>query len=138
MAQLHAESFTLPPPWSQAEIESTLASAFTFALIRPKAFLLAQVVAGEATLLTLAVAPDTRRQGQGRALVAEFLTQSQNRQATSAFLEVAETNHAARALYAAAGFAPTGRRKAYYRSAGQSVDAILMGRPLAPFAFTEV
>ncbi|MEY4779889.1 MAG: hypothetical protein RLZZ607_1202, partial [Pseudomonadota bacterium] len=37
---------------------------------------------------------------------------------------------AARALYTAAGFAPTGGRKGYYRSAGQSVDAILMGRPI--------
>ena len=130
MAQLHAESFILPPPWSQAELEATLASPFTFALTRPNAFLLAQVVAGEATLLTIAVSPTARRTGLGRALVADFLTQSQTRQATSAFLEVAETNHAARALYTAAGFAPTGRRKGYYRSAGQSVDAILMGRPL--------
>jgi ribosomal-protein-alanine N-acetyltransferase len=87
-------------------------------------------VAGEATLLTIAVAPTARRTGVGRDLVAEFLLQSHDRQATSAFLEVAETNHAARALYTAAGFAPTGRRKGYYRSAGQSVDAILMGRPI--------
>lgn len=130
MAQLHAESFTLPPPWSQAELEATLASPFTFALTKSQAFLLAQVVAGEATLLTIAVAPIARRLGLGRALVADFLTQSRQRQATSAFLEVAETNHAARALYTAAGFAPTGRRKGYYRAAGQRVDAILMGRAL--------
>ena len=127
MAQLHAESFTLPPPWSQAELEATLASPFTFALTKPQAFLLAQVVAGEATLLTIAVAPIARRLGLGRALVVDFLTQSRQRQATSAFLEVAETNHAACALYTAAGFAPTGRRKGYYRAAGQRVDAILMG-----------
>lgn len=130
MAQLHAESFTLPPPWSQAELEATLASPFTFALTKPQAFLLAQVVAGEATLLTIAVAPIARRLGLGRALVSDFLTQSRQRQATSAFLEVAETNHAACALYTAAGFAPTGRRKGYYRAAGQRVDAILMGRAL--------
>ena len=130
MAQLHAESFTLPPPWSQAELEATLASPFTFALTKSQAFLLAQVVAGEATLLTIAVAPIARRLGLGRALVVDFLTQSRQRQATSAFLEVAETNHAARALYTAAGFAPTGRRKGYYRAAGQRVDAILMGRAL--------
>ena len=61
MALLHAESFTLPPPWSQAEIEATLASPFTFVLTRPQAFLLGQVVAGEATLLTIAVAPTARR-----------------------------------------------------------------------------
>lgn len=130
MAQLHAECFTLPAPWSQAELESTIASPFTFVLTKPHGFLLAQVVAGEATLLTIAVSPTARRSGLGRALVAEFLIHSHQCQATSAFLEVAETNHAARALYLAAGFAPTGRRKGYYRAAGQSVDAILMGRSL--------
>jgi len=130
MAQLHAESFTLPAPWSQAELQATIASPFTFALTRPQAFLLAQVVAGEATLLTIAVAPTARRLGLGRALVAEFLAQSRQRQASSAFLEVAETNQAARTLYIAAGFTPTGRRKGYYRAAGQSVDAIMMGRDL--------
>ena len=130
MAQLHAASFTLPPPWSQTELEATLANPFTFALTKPQAFLLAQVVAGEATLLTIAVAPTARRLGLGRALVADFLAQSRQRQATTAFLEVAETNQAARALYAAAGFVPPGRRKGYYRATGQSVDAILMGRAL--------
>ena len=130
MAQLHAASFTLPPPWSQTELEATLANPFTFALTKPLAFLVAQVVAGEATLLTIAVAPTARRLGLGRALVADFLAQSRQRQATTAFLEVAETNQAARALYAAAGFVPTGRRKGYYRATGQSVDAILMGRAL--------
>jgi len=130
MAQLHAASFTLPPPWSQTELEATLANPFTFALTKPQAFLLAQVVAGEATLLTIAVAPTARRLGLGHALVADFLAQSRQRQATTAFLEVAETNQAARALYAAAGFVPTGRRKGYYRATGQSVDAILMGRAL--------
>ncbi len=130
MALLHAESFILPAPWSQAELQATLASPFTFALTRPLAFLLGQVVAGEATLLTIAVAPAARRAGVGRALVADFLDHSRQRHATSAFLEVAETNHPARALYTAAGFAPTGRRKGYYCGAGQSVDAILMGRDL--------
>lgn len=130
MARLHQASFTLPAPWSEAEIVSTLASPFSFALTRAEGFLLGQVVAGEAELLTLAVAPAARRQGLGRALVEGFLAEARARGAETAFLEVAETNAAARSVYAAAGFAPTGRRRGYYRGAGQVVDAILMGRSL--------
>lgn len=130
MARLHGASFTLPAPWSEAEIASTLANPFVFSLLRPDAFLLGQVVAGEAELLTIAVDPQARRQGHGRALVLAFLTEARLRHADTAFLEVAETNAAARALYLGAGFVPTGRRKGYYRGADQIVDAILMGRPL--------
>jgi ribosomal-protein-alanine N-acetyltransferase len=130
MARLHADSFTLPAPWSEAEIASTLASPFSFALIRDTGFLLGQVVAGEAELLTIAVDPAARRQGTGRALVEAFLAEATARGAETAFLEVAETNAAARSVYAATGFQQTGRRKGYYRGAGQVVDAILMGRRL--------
>lgn len=130
MARLHAASFVLPAPWSESEFASTLNSPFSFALTQDKGFLLGQVVAGEAELLTIAVAPEARRQGTGRALVEAFMTEARSRGAETAFLEVAETNLAARSVYAAAGFAQTGRRKGYYRGAGQVVDAILMGRSL--------
>lgn len=130
MARLHAVSFRLPAPWSEAGIAATIASPFSFALIRDTGFLLGQVVVGEAELITIAVDPVARRLGTGRALVDAFLTEARTRGAEVAFLEVAETNTAARALYTAAGFTQTGRRKGYYRGAGQIVDAILMGRRL--------
>ena len=48
------------------------------------------------------------------------------------FLEVAEDNAAARALYDRAGFRPIGRRKAYYaRPDGGRTDALVLGRDLA-------
>ena len=51
------------------------------------------------------------------------------RGARQCFLEVADTNAAARALYASAGFVEVGRRPGYYRSAGAAPrDAILMRR----------
>lgn len=130
MARLHAESFTLPAPWSEAEITATLASPYCFVLTQPDGFLLGQVVAGEAELMTVAVAPKAQGRGQGRALVAAFLDEARRRGAESAFLEVAETNAPARKVYAAAGFEATGRRKGYYRGAGQVIDAILMVRRL--------
>lgn len=130
MARLHAACFALPPPWSETEIAATLARPICFALTEPQGFLLGQVVAGEAELLTLAVDPEARRQGTGRKLVEAFLAEARARAADSAFLEVAETNVAARTLYEAAGFRQTGRRKGYYRAMGEVADAILMCRAL--------
>ena len=65
MADVHAAAFTTPRPWSEAEIADLLASPLCFALTEPGGFLLGRVVAGEAELLTIAVAPDARRRGLG-------------------------------------------------------------------------
>jgi ribosomal-protein-alanine N-acetyltransferase len=95
-------------------------------------FLLGRAVAGEAELLTLAVAPEARRLGLGRKLVARFLYQAQLRGAVRAFLEVKADNAAAVALYESAGFTPAGRRRGYYRSAdGTRTDALVLARELA-------
>ena len=132
LAALHARCFTLPRPWSAAEFAGFLSDPLAFLLVEGDAgFLLGRAVAGEAELLTLAVAPEARRRGLGRKLVARFLYQARLRGAVTAFLEVADTNAGARALYAASGFAESGRRKGYYRDGnGAVVDAVVMSRTL--------
>jgi ribosomal-protein-alanine N-acetyltransferase len=88
------------------------------------------VMAGEAEVLTLAVRPAQRRRGIARALVdAAALLAS--RTASAMFLEVADDNPAAVALYAQAGFAAVGRRAGYYaRPGAPAADAIVMRRTL--------
>jgi ribosomal-protein-alanine N-acetyltransferase len=94
-------------------------------------FLLGRVVLDEAELLTIAVHPDVQGQGIGGALVAGFLAQAAARGARRAFLEVAEDNAAARALYARAGFVAVGRRRGYFRAPdGRRIDAVVMARDL--------
>ena len=133
LAALHARCFTTPPPWSEAAFASFLTDPLAFLLVEgDAAFLLGRAVAGEAELLTLAVAPESRRLGLGRKLLARFLYQARLRGAASAFLEVAEDNAPARALYTAQGFADVGRRPAYYaRPDGTRIAAIAMQRSLA-------
>lgn len=132
MAALHAISFTRPPPWSAATFATFAADPLCFALHDADSFLIGRVVAGEAELLTLAVAPQNRRRGLGARLVSRFIYQCRLRAATSAFLEVAATNTPAIALYTAAGFTRTGLRNGYYRAPGlPPIDAILMTRALA-------
>jgi ribosomal-protein-alanine N-acetyltransferase len=133
LATLHARSFTTPRPWTAAEFATFLADPLAFLLVEgDAAFLLGRAVAGEAELLTLAVAPEARRLGLGLRLLSRFLYQARLRQAEEAFLEVAADNAAARSLYARAGFVESGLRRGYYPTPdGHAVDALVMRRALA-------
>ena len=132
LARLHAACFTMPRPWSQTEFEELLTSPGCFLLCEPAGFLLGRTIADEAELLTLAVDPQMRRSGTGRALVTAFAAQAAARGAATAFLEVAENNAAARALYAATGWRESGRRRGYYRTPqGMAVDALVLNLSLA-------
>ncbi|HZB93594.1 MAG TPA: GNAT family N-acetyltransferase [Stellaceae bacterium] len=99
---------------------------------RPLGFILDLILAAEAEVLTLAVAPSCRRQGLGRALLADLFERAWRGGARSIGLEVAADNAAARQLYESCGFAPSGRRRAYYRRRGASIDALLFRRALLP------
>ena len=124
LAALHVRCFDgAPRPWSADEFATLLSSTGSFLLTRPQGFLLGRVVADEAELLTLAVAPEGRRQGRGRALTAEFAAAARAGGAATAFLEVAAGNAAARALYAAQGWTEAGRRRGYY---GPGRDALVL------------
>lgn len=129
LAALHAACFTVPRPWGADEFAGLLARPDTFLLQEPAGFLLGRALAGEAELLTLAVAPDRRRNGTGRQLVGGFLAEAAARGAEAAFLEVAEDNLAAIALYDHSGFIRAGRRRGYYAHPdGRRVDALVMTR----------
>lgn len=69
------------------------------------------------------VAPDFRRKGLARKLFTALLARARETNSEQVFLEVRESNQAARALYARLGFEESGRRKLYY--ANPHEDAIL-------------
>ena len=129
LAALHAQAFERP--WSAAEIETLAAAPGALGLAAEDdgalfGFVLIRAVAGEAEVLTLAVDPAQRRQGLGRALMQAASSAAAGAGAEEIFLEVAEDNLAALALYTGAGFAPVGRRPAYYPRKTGAVDAILL------------
>jgi [ribosomal protein S18]-alanine N-acetyltransferase len=93
-------------------------------------YVLALVLGQDAEIADLAVAPSARRRGIGRRLLERILEDVETRGVDSVFLEVRESNVAARALYAAQGFAAVGRRPGYYRQ--PSEDALLLKREFAP------
>lgn len=131
MAALHGLCFVTPKPWAAAEFAGLMSDPLVFALTEAEGLLLGRAVAGEAELLTIAVAPQARRRGVGARLVARFLYQARLRGAEEAFLEVAAGNTAALALYRAHGFADAGLRRGYYRHpGGQAEDALILRRAL--------
>jgi len=122
LAALHATAFD--HAWGAAEIAELTDQPGAFALLAEgEGFILCRAIAGEAEILTLAVDPAARRRGVGRALVEAAAGLARLASAETLFLEVAEDNDAALALYAGAGFEGVGRRRGYYAS---GADAVVM------------
>lgn len=95
---------------------------------RPVGFSLSRIIAGEAELLLLAVAPASQRRGAGRRLLDQFLDRARADGAKRVHLEVRDGNPAI-AMYRDAGFKPAGRRRNYYRGPdGRLFDALTFAR----------
>ncbi|KPF84825.1 ribosomal-protein-alanine acetyltransferase [Brevundimonas sp. AAP58] len=129
LAAVHAEAFDAP--WSPEAFAALLSQPGVFLELEPEGFILIQTAVDEAEILTLAVRPDGRRCGSATRLVERAASRAAVLGVERLFLEVAEDNAPARALYARLGFEPVGRRPRYYaRPEGQPVDALLLARNL--------
>ena len=135
LAGAHATAFDAS--WTAPDIAALMRATGGFALLaedeqgHAHGFILGRAIAGEAEILTLAVAPDARRSGLGRALVEALAKDAKELGARTLFLEVAADNDAAIALYKTAGFERAGLRQAYYaRPGGPRMDALVLRRAL--------
>jgi len=124
MADLHAAAFE--QAWACDVFEAFLAEPTVRALITEGGFILWRAVAGEAEILTLAVAPAQRRCGIARALLDRSLGLESQAGTEVMFLEVSSQNAAAVALYTAASFEITGLRRGYYQAFDPPQDALMM------------
>jgi [ribosomal protein S18]-alanine N-acetyltransferase len=86
-------------------------------------FVIARAVLDEWEIENVAVGGPARRRGLGSRLLGELLDMARARGAKAVFLEVRESNYAARALYKKWAFVESGRRRRYYQD--PSEDAIL-------------
>lgn len=132
MADIHAASFERG--WKTAEIaqlaEQEGAAAYVATAQDAVAgFVLIRCAADECEILTLAVDGAFKRRGIGQALLERVRQHARENAVRRIFLEVAEDNALALALYAKAGYTEHGRRKGYYRRwHGRRVDALLLSR----------
>ncbi len=130
LSDLHRTCFP-DDPWPPQAFADLGAMAGIFGRIAsedagPAGLALAQGLGEECEILTLGVIPARRRAGIGSALLAAVVAEARRQGAQTLFLEVAQDNSAARALYATHGFVQIGRRANYYRRPSCLVDALVL------------
>lgn len=85
------------------------------------------LILDEAQLQNIFICRSSQRHGHGRRLLQQLMNSAASQGASRMLLEVRESNHAARALYAGCGFVESGLRKHYYRNDhGPREHAVLM------------
>lgn len=131
LAQTHARAFRTTRPWSADEFSGLLATKGVILTGDARCFALGRVTLDEAEVLTIATDPAHQRQGLARVALRALEAQAIAAGARQLFLEVAEDNAPARALYSAMGYAQTGRRPGYYViGPGTAVAALILSKPL--------
>lgn len=132
LAALHRQCFS--DAWSAESIARLFDTFGAVALIgsqcdAPVAFAMGRIVAGECEILAIGVTKQNRRQGFGAAMLAGLSELAVASGASRIVLEVATDNAAAKALYAALGFAEVGHRRNYYERPGSPpVDGLILSR----------
>lgn len=85
------------------------------------------LIASDAEIMTIGVAPQWRRRGLATRMLDALLTEARRRRCRNVFLEVRASDTGAQQLYTRAGFEPLGTRGGYY---GPGQDALVMGLKL--------
>lgn len=116
-------------PWSERSFRNELQHPNGVFLVakdggRVVGYAGAWYVVDEAHITTVAVDPDYRRKGIGRALTIAILDAAKERGMACSTLEVRAGNEAAIELYQQLGYVTTARRKAYYPD--NQEDALVM------------
>lgn len=132
IASIHSRMFE--QPWDADGVmkllEHPASTGFIAQVGIPKitvGFIMGQVMADEAEILSLGVAPELQKRGIGALLVDGFKRAAKRAESKRLFLEVAADNTAALALYTRMGFTEMRRRKDYYpRKDSPAVDAIVL------------
>ncbi|MEO8025685.1 MAG: ribosomal protein S18-alanine N-acetyltransferase [Bryobacteraceae bacterium] len=103
--------------WKVADYLRETCSVAEFDGVTTGFLVVRETAPGESEVLNMAVDPAFRGRGIGAALLRQILH-------GDVFLEVRESNNAARRLYLSAGFRDCGRRRGYYSEPPE--DAIVM------------
>lgn len=114
-------------PWSEAMLREELGKGIFLVAERDGqaiGYVGCQTVLDEGYITNVAVSPDCRRQGVGRALIAELVQRARAQGLSFVTLEARASNAPAIAVYEGAGFVRVGVRKNFYTAPTE--DAVLM------------
>ena len=128
---LRIEREAFRDPWSEQSLQYCIADSGILFSVAAKGerllgFAVLQLIPPEAELQNIAVSPEAKRQGIGRLLLSQLITQCEAGGIEAIHLEVRASNYPAIALYQALGFEAVGCRRAYYTNPQE--DALLMTR----------
>ena len=128
-AMAHIESVAFSDPWPASGFRDLLASSAARVTVADRqgtvlGYTVMMVAADEAELANIAVRETERGLGLGRRLLEAALAAAVQERVAAVFLEVRESNAAARSLYASVGFRLAGRRAGYYDKPRE--DALIM------------
>jgi len=116
--------------WSADEFRSALQGDLSARVAEEEGIVCGLVVfrtmADEAEILNLAVASARRRRGIGSRLMEDTLAACKTAGVKRIFLEVRDSNDAARNFYLRIGFTEVARRRKYY--SGPMEDALVLAR----------
>lgn len=131
--QIHKACF--PIYWKEAEIAEMLLTSGTRAwvarLVEPVGMLITRSQFEQAEILTIGVLEEARGAGVAKEMMKKAHKKLVDSDVKKIFLEVAENNLAAIALYKGLGYAESGRRAAYYKQEdGTRTDALVMSKTL--------
>lgn len=121
------------PPESYPKLANSPGGLLLISQFEPSgqtiAFLAARIAADQAEILNIAVLPAFRRKHIASALLAASFERFRRSAVSRVFLELRESNSAARALYQRHGFVLSDRRKSYYQNPAE--DALCMHSDLS-------
>ena len=123
------EKETFSDPWKEEDILSLISTegAMCYTAVSDgeiSAYVLGRIIAPEGEIYRIATLPKYRRRGIATRLLERLLREEEKNGLESLFLEVRESNIAARSLYESLGFNTIGKRKNYYKHPTE--DAVLM------------
>jgi len=132
---LEIEHASFGDPWSRGAFLDLIGDprvAFLIADVggEVRGYVVAWFVLDEGEIGNLAVHETERRHGIGARLLDGAIAAVRASDVDSLYLEVRDSNAAARALYASRGFAEVGRRREYYRRPKE--DALVLRLDLDP------
>ena len=135
---LGIERACFPVPWHRQAFVEEINNPYSLCMVIKEndilensticAYSCCHILAGEMTLLRLAVAPEKRRMGLGARLLGSALNHAAERGAAAAYLEVRPSNEEAQSLYRKLGFRVVGTRPNYYPETGE--NALVMMKNL--------
>jgi ribosomal-protein-alanine N-acetyltransferase len=127
---LSIETLAHSHPWSEKIFLSNFGKRYINHILmldgEVAGYFIASYVAGEVTLLNIAVAPIHQGKGLGKMLLTHLQTLSNTLEQQEVWLEVRASNHAAIALYQKLNFVEVDIRRLYYPTENGREDAIIM------------